>query len=164
MKRRRTGKTKPTRARRATPARKRRRSPVARAPGRKAPPPAARTARKEPAARGEVPLVQAAEGERQLADPVEAAQEDLRALPETPLFDRDRSGRDDDLAELLGEEYVRAVTSGEEQGVELRDAAVPEEEGGPFVETSARKEFANDPDDSEPEALPTTHMKTPHLR
>jgi hypothetical protein len=108
--------------------------------------------------------VQAAEGERQLADPVEAAQEDLRALPETPLFDRDRAGRDDDLAELLGEEYVRAVTSGEEQGVELRDAAVPEEEGGPFVETSARKEFANDPDDSEPEALPTTHMKTRHLR
>jgi hypothetical protein len=108
--------------------------------------------------------VQAVEGERQLADPVEAAQEDLRALPETPLFDRDRSGRDDDLAELLGEEYVRAVTSGEEQGVELRDAAVPEEEGGPFVETSARKEFANDPDDSEPEALPTTHMKTRHLR
>jgi len=164
MKRRRTGKTKPARARRATPARKRRRSPAARAPVRKARPQAARAARKEPPARGEVPLVQAVEGERQLADPVEAAQEDLRALPETPLFDRDRSGRDDDLAELLGEEYVRAVTSGEEQGGELRDAAVPEEEGGPFVETSARKEFANDPDDSEPEALPTTHMKTRHLR
>ena len=71
------------------------------------------------------------------ADPVEVAQEDLRALPEQPLFDRDRSGRDDDLAELLGEEYVRAVTSGEEQGVELRDEPVDEEAGGPFVETWA---------------------------
>jgi hypothetical protein len=141
----------------------RRSSPAARAPARKttrlAPP--ARNGQLAPAER---PLPEPAEGDRQLADPVEAAQEDLRALPETPLFDRDRSGRDDDLAELLGEEYVRAVTSGEEQGVELRDAPVPEEDGGPFVETSARKEFANDPDDSEPEALPTTHMKTRHLR
>jgi hypothetical protein len=102
-------------------------------------------------------LVQAPEGERQLADPVEAAQEDLRALPEQALFDRDGSARDDDLAELLGEEYVRAVTSGEEQGVEMRDASVPEEEGGPFVETSASREFASGPDDAEPEALPTTH-------
>ncbi len=110
------------------------------------------------------PPVPLPEGDRQLADPVEAAQEDLRALPEQPLFDRDQSERDDDLAELLGEEYVRSVTSGEEQGVELRDAQVPEEEGGPFVETSARKEFANDPDDSEPEPLPTTHVPTRHLR
>jgi hypothetical protein len=110
------------------------------------------------------PLVRAPDGERQLADPVEAAQEDLGALPERPLFDRDRSGRDDDLAEMLGEEYVRAVTSGEEQGVELRDEPVPEDEGGPFLETSASKEFAHDPDDSEPEPLPTTHVKTRHLR
>ena len=96
------------------------------------------------------------DGALQLADPVEAAQEDLRALPERPLFDPDVSGRDDDLAEMLGEEYVRSVTSGEEQGVELRDEPVPEEDGGPFVESSAQKEFANDEDDSEPEALPTT--------
>jgi len=95
------------------------------------------------------------EGERQLADAVEAAEEDVRAPPEQALFDRDGSGRDDDLAEMLGEEYVRSVTSGEEQGVELRDEAVPEEEGGPFVETSGQKEFANTQDDSEVEALPT---------
>lgn len=177
MKRRRTGKTKPARGRKAPPARKRNRRsspaarkrgpgpPAARAPARgPARPRVARRAGGGPLSPLERPLEGPAEGDPQLADPVEAAQEDLRALPEKPLFDRDRSGRDDDLAELLGEEYVRAVTSGEEQGVELRDAPVPEEEGGPFVETSARKEFANDPDDSEPEALPTTHMKTRHLR
>lgn len=105
------------------------------------------------------PLVQQAEGERQLADPVEAAQEDLRALPEKPLFDPDVPGRDDDLAEMLGEEYVRSVTSGEEQGVELRDEPVPEEEGGPFVETSGQKEFAHGEDDSELEPLPTTRAR-----
>jgi hypothetical protein len=109
--------------------------------------------------------VQPVDLERQLADPVEAAQEDLKALPERALFDRDGSGRDDDLAELLGEEYVRSVTSGEEQGVELRDEAVPEEEGGPFVETSANKEFGYTPDDSEPEALPLANReRTRHLR
>lgn len=105
------------------------------------------------------PLVRPPEGELQLADPVEAAQEDLRALPEKPLFDPDVTGRDDDLAELLGEEYVRSVTSGEEQGVELRDEPVPEEEGGPFVESSGQKEFAHDEDVSELEALPTTRAR-----
>jgi hypothetical protein len=102
------------------------------------------------------PLVREAEGELQRSDPVEAAQEDLRALPERPLFDRDVAGRDDDLAEMLGEEYVRSVTSGEEQGVELRDQPVPEDEGGPFVESSGQKEFGHDEDDSELEPLPTT--------
>lgn len=112
-----------------------------------------------------VSLVQPVDLERQLADPVEAAQEDLKALPEQALFDRDGSGRDDDLAELLGEEYVRSVTSGEEQGVELRDEAVPEEDGGPFVETSANKEFGYTADDSEPEALPLANReRTRHLR
>jgi hypothetical protein len=101
------------------------------------------------------PLLPLPEGDRQLADPVEAAQEDARALPEKLIFDRDR--RDDDLGELLGEEYVRSVTSGEEQGVELRDEQVPEEEGGPFVESSASKEFSYAPDDGEPEPLPTAN-------
>jgi len=102
------------------------------------------------------------EGDRQLSDPIEAAQEDPRDPPERALFDRDDSGRDDDLAEMLGEEFVRSVTSGEEQGVELRDEEVPEEEGGPFVETSGQKEFANTEDDSEVEALPT--VRAPRTR
>jgi len=169
-----------TRGRRASPkARKPARRPAqaARAAPRRAAParaPAKATAGK--AARPPAPgrkarrasrpsLVQPVDLERQLSDPVEAAQEDLRALPERALFDRDGSGRDDDLAELLGEEYVRSVTSGEEQGVELRDAAVPEEEGGPFVETSANKEFGYAPDDSEPEPLPLANReRTRHLR
>lgn len=143
-----------------SPARSARSRPPAKSRARRKPAPA-RRARRLPRAS----LVQAPEGERQLADPVEAAQEDLRALPEQALFERDGSGRDDDLAEMLGEEYVRAVTSGEEQGVEMRDAPVPEEEGGPFVETSAAREFANGPDDGEPEALPTTHRpETRQLR
>ncbi len=87
-------------------------------------------------------------GERQWSDPVEAAAEDdPRSMPEQAMFDPEV----DDLAEMLGEEYVRSVTSGEEQGVELRDEEVPEEEGGPFIETSPRKEFAFDVDDSNPE-------------
>ena len=141
-------------ARRRAPAGKARRPVAPRATARKAAP---RRPAPRKAAAG--PLVQQAEGERQLADPVEAAQEDLRALPEKALFDPDVSGRDDDLAELLGEEYVRSVTSGEEQGVELRDEPVPEEEGGPFVESSGQKEFAHDEDVSEREALPTTRAR-----
>ncbi len=147
-----------------TPAR--RAAPAARqAAARKAAPrkPAARKAqpaaprRRPPRRDGPLP-----EGDRQLSDPVEAAEEDVRALPEKALFDRDDSGRDDDLAEMLGEEFVRSVTSGEEQGVELRDEEVPEEEGGPFVESTGQKEFANTEDDSEVEPLPT--VRTPATR
>ena len=88
------------------------------------------------------------EGDRQLSDPVEmAGEEDPRIMPERLVFDPAA----DDLGEMLGEEYVRAVTSGEEQGVELRDEEVPEEGGGPFVETGAHKEFAFDVDGSNPE-------------
>lgn len=135
-----------------------RKAAAARAPARKVPAPVA--VRRRPAApRRNGPLP---EGDRQLSDPVEAAEEDVRALPEKALFDRDGSGRDDDLAELLGEEFVRSVTSGEEQGVELRDEAVPEEEGGPFVESSGQKEFANTEDDSEVEPLPTA--RSPQTR
>ncbi len=129
-------------------------------PARKPPAPAPAAARRgTPARERRDPLP---EGERQLSDPIEAAEEDVRALPEKALFDRDDSGRDDDLAEMLGEEFVRSVTSGEEQGVELRDEAVPEEEGGPFVESSGQKEFANTEDDSEVEPLPT--VRTPATR
>ncbi|MBI5069681.1 MAG: hypothetical protein HZB56_15715 [Deltaproteobacteria bacterium] len=134
--------------------------PAARkSPARRSPAPAA-VRRRTPAKvrRGPLP-----EGDRQLSDPIEAAEEDVRVLPEKALFDRDDSGRDDDLAEMLGEEFVRSVTSGEEQGVELRDEAVPEEEGGPFVESSGQKEFANTEDDSEVEALPTARAPQTRL-
>jgi hypothetical protein len=66
---------------------------------------------------------------------------------------------DDDLAENLAEEFVHAATSGENQAEEMLDQIVPEEIGGPFVETSAEEEFADDidesnPSDAEPEPMP----------
>jgi hypothetical protein len=65
---------------------------------------------------------------------------------------------DDDLAESLAEEFLDAATRGSEAEEEL-NAVIPEELGGPFVETSAADEFANDVDDmnpldAEPEPLP----------
>jgi hypothetical protein len=68
----------------------------------------------------------------------------------------------DDLAESLAEEYLLGATSGGEPvAEEQNDEVVPEELGGPFVETSAREEFADgtdesNPADAEPAALPLT--------
>jgi hypothetical protein len=64
----------------------------------------------------------------------------------------------DDLAEALAEDFLRTATSGEYGGEPLGEV-VPEELGGPFIETDARKEFADDVDESNPldataEALP----------
>jgi hypothetical protein len=65
----------------------------------------------------------------------------------------------DDLAESLAEEYLYAATSGEDMSDELLDQVVPEEIGGPFIETTAADEFASgtdasNPADAEREALP----------
>jgi hypothetical protein len=57
-------------------------------------------------------------------------------------------GSDDDLAEELGEEAVIAMTSGQDDISEERDALQEEEIGGPFVETSAAREFAPGTDES----------------
>jgi hypothetical protein len=67
----------------------------------------------------------------------------------------------DDLSEEMGEAFVRTATSGEQADEDMRDEEVPEERGGPFVETTAREEFArgtdeSNPRDAEPAALPTT--------
>jgi hypothetical protein len=66
---------------------------------------------------------------------------------------------DDDLAETLAEEFVHSATSGEDQTEAALDAMVPEEIGGPFIETGADEEFADgvdesNPADAEAEALP----------
>lgn len=68
---------------------------------------------------------------------------------------------DDDLAENLGEEFVESATSGENQEEEVLDQEVPEERGGPFVESTAGTEFAWGTDASNPkgakrEPFPTT--------
>ena len=76
-----------------------------------------------------------------------------------PAFLRDGAYAEDDLAEEMGEEFVMTATSGEQAAEDLRNQDVPEEVGGPFVETSARTEFAygadpSNPQDAEPSAFP----------
>jgi len=56
----------------------------------------------------------------------------------------------DDFAEERGEATVETMTSGEYIGEDQRDQIVPEEHGGPFVETGGRKEFASGTDPSNP--------------
>jgi hypothetical protein len=57
----------------------------------------------------------------------------------------------DPLAESLAEEYIASATSAEETLADERDEVQPEELGGPFTETTGREEFANGPDESNPE-------------
>jgi len=54
----------------------------------------------------------------------------------------------DGFAEELGEEFVEAATSGEDQKEDAFNQSVPEDSGGPFVETSGKKEFAHGTDAS----------------
>ena len=56
----------------------------------------------------------------------------------------------DPLAEVLGEDYVAAATTGEDVGLETLNQGLPEDEGGPFVVTRGRDEFARGPDESNP--------------
>jgi hypothetical protein len=56
---------------------------------------------------------------------------------------------DDDLAESLAEEFIQSATRGSDDD-EAVEGIVPEELGGPFIETSAADEFANDTDDMNP--------------
>lgn len=58
---------------------------------------------------------------------------------------------DDDLAETLAEEFVHSATTGEDETDEALDQMVPEEIGGPFVETGEAEEMAVDIDASNPE-------------
>jgi hypothetical protein len=72
-----------------------------------------------------------------------------RPEPEPNSFvDRPRSK--DARVEELGEEFVGQATSGEYEGEDLQDQQVPEERGGPFVETSGGTEFADGTDPSNP--------------
>ncbi len=56
----------------------------------------------------------------------------------------------DELAEELGESFVLSATSGEDPE-EHYQSERPEEEGGPFLETSGHTEFAHGVDESNPE-------------
>jgi hypothetical protein len=73
-----------------------------------------------------------------------------------------RSGRStDNLAEAMGETWVETATSGEDENENVFNQIVPEDEGGPFVTTTAGQEFAEGTDASNPkrskrEAFPKT--------
>jgi hypothetical protein len=67
---------------------------------------------------------------------------------DTAFFDEPRSG--DPLAEHLGESFVQQATSGEDCTEDVADEVVPEESGGPFVESGGNREFAYDEDESNP--------------
>lgn len=91
---------------------------------------------------------------------VEIDEERERAGRNEPAFNLTVGGAVDSVAEELGEGFVLSVTSGGQAVEEIRDEELPEEEGGPFVETSAWTEFArgtdaSNPADAEPADLPT---------
>jgi hypothetical protein len=73
-----------------------------------------------------------------------------------------RSGRSsDNLAEAMGETWIETATSGEDENEDVFNQSVPEDEGGPFVTTTAGQEFAEGIDASNPkgskrEAFPKT--------
>ncbi|HET6280474.1 MAG TPA: hypothetical protein VFH73_05895, partial [Polyangia bacterium] len=54
----------------------------------------------------------------------------------------------DTLAETLAEDFVQSATSGEATNDDVFDSVVPEDSGGPFVETSSAQEFARGTDAS----------------
>jgi hypothetical protein len=86
-------------------------------------------------------------------DPKYAAdlrQRSIRSAQRDEVAFLGRAKSSDPLAEALGEEFVEAATTGEDAGFEARHGGVPEETGGPFVVTSARKEFARGRDPSNP--------------
>src|SRR4051812_22390258 len=58
--------------------------------------------------------------------------------------------RRDPLAEELGEAFIRTATGAEDGELEPFNEIVPEEIGGPFVETTSGVEFAHDTDGSNP--------------
>jgi hypothetical protein len=58
----------------------------------------------------------------------------------------DSTTNSDPGADELAYEYVESATAAQSEGQEMLDRYMPEEEGGPFVETSAQTEFATDSD------------------
>jgi hypothetical protein len=57
----------------------------------------------------------------------------------------------DDLAETLAEDFLASATTGNDVDDEVMNQVVPEEIGGPFIETTASEEFADGYDESNPE-------------
>ncbi len=77
-----------------------------------------------------------------------------------------RRGTAIDEAELLGEHFIANALAGEAMLPDTLDSMSPEEEGGPYLESPAKREFARDVDESNPrgsipEAFPTA-VHGPH--
>src|SRR3954447_21742170 len=68
----------------------------------------------------------------------------------TPDPDGGPARAPDDLSETLAEGFVEAATSGEDRDEEILDATVPEEIGGPFLQTRPDEELAGSVDDLTP--------------
>jgi hypothetical protein len=121
------------------------------APARKASERTAKPAPKPARKKAKRPPVRRRDGAGHL-DPQYAA--DLRAKswrpPEDPESFIERPRSRDDLVEELGEEVVAEATSAEHEGEDILDQEVPEERGGPFVETTGAEEFAHGIDASNP--------------
>jgi hypothetical protein len=65
----------------------------------------------------------------------------------------------DDLAEELAEEFLASALAGHGQAADAYDQIVDEEEGGPFITSPDRREFArggDEDDECEAEAFPTS--------
>jgi hypothetical protein len=96
------------------------------------------------------------------------AKRDASSQPSRPEPEREHEDAEvlipgaerDDLAEELGEESVEAATSGQSSAEDNLNAEVPEETGGPFVETAGGTEFGygTDPRDRPP-AVPRTRRR-----
>jgi hypothetical protein len=74
--------------------------------------------------------------------------ESMRGGEDVAFLSRAKSS--DSLAEALGEEFLEAATTGEDAGLEDLNQNLPEDEGGPFVLTRGRDEFARGNDPSNP--------------
>jgi len=81
---------------------------------------------------------------------------ELRKLSEPPEADPESffggPHAKDDLSEEMGEEVVATATTGEYEAEDVREQDVPEEVGGPFVETTGREEFGHGTDPSNPKS------------
>jgi hypothetical protein len=77
-----------------------------------------------------------------------------------------RASSNESLAEDRGEAFIEAITSGEESEADRHERVTLEENGGPFVETSANEEYAVGTDESNiasatREPLPRTSKAVP---
>ncbi len=68
----------------------------------------------------------------------------------------------DDLAEELAEEFLQSATSAEETLPDALEGDVPEDQGGPFVPSSGKQEFARGTDPSNPRGAKKEAFPTPN--